>query len=97
MFQLPLLDVILYTFSDGKLNLLCLILTLDTSEKSSALSLLHPPFRYLQTLIGSTHKPPLFQTELSQLSQTLLTGEVLQSLEHFGCPLLDSFQYVHEL
>ena len=39
-------------------------------------------------------RTPLLQTEQSQLSQPLLTGEVLQSLHHLGGPLLDSLQYV---
>lgn len=37
---------------------------------------------------------PLLQAEQSQLSQPLLTGEVLQVLDQLLGPLLDSFQYI---
>jgi len=40
-------------------------------------------------------EPSLPQAEQSQLSQPLLTEEMLQSLNHLHGPSLDSLQYVH--
>jgi len=78
-------------------NLLCfvlcplpLVLSLDTTEKSLAPSSLHPPFRYLHTLIRSPLS--LLQVKQSQLFQPFLTEEMLQSLNHLCGPLLDSLQ-----
>lgn len=55
--------------------------------KKSLVPSLYSPFRYLQT-------SPLLQTEQYQISQPLLTVEVLQSFHHLCGPMLDSFQQV---
>jgi len=60
-----------------------------TTEKNLAPSSLHPPFRYSHTLM----RPPdlsLLQAERSQLSQSSLMGDMLQSFHHLRDPLLDS-------
>ena len=54
---------------------------------------MHPPFRYLYTLMRSP-EPSLLQAGQSQLSQPFLTEEMLQSLHHLHGPLLDCLQYV---
>lgn len=69
-----------------------LVLALDTTEKSLALSSLHSPFRYLYTLMNSHPLGPLHS---SQLSQPFLIAQMLQSLHHPCGPFLDSLQYVH--
>lgn len=64
-----------------------LVLSLGTTEKSLALSSLHPPFRYLSKVIRSP-EPPLHHAEQSQLPWPFLGGGV-----HRGGPTLNSFQY----
>jgi len=52
----------------------------------------------LQVLEGSSEvslKPSLPQPEQPQLSQPVLTGEVLQPSDHFGGPPLDLLQQLH--
>ena len=58
-------------------SLCSLGLSLDSTEKTLALSSLHPPIRYLHMLIRS---PPQIQGEQSQRSQPLLIWNTLQSL-----------------
>lgn len=57
-----------------------LVLSWSTTEKSLALPSLHPPFRYLQTLVLY----PLIhlQAEQAQLSHSLLIAPLLHAL-HF--------------
>lgn len=71
-------------------NLLCSSLR-PLSLVLALLSLL-PPHRYLQPLVRSP-QPPLLQAELSQLPQSLLIGEVLQTPVHLGSLMFDSFQH----
>jgi len=83
-------------------NLLCLslcplplVLSLGATEKSLALSSLHPPFRYLYTLLRHTPPSLLFSRLNSPSSHYFLAGAMLQSLHHLNGPSLDSLQYVH--
>lgn len=76
-------------------NLLCsslcpllLVLARDAAEQSLTLSSLYLPFRYYRR---GWFLPSLLQVEQPQLSQLLLTGEVLLFPDGFGGPLLDSF------
>lgn len=64
-------------------------LRVGTSKNSLALSSLLLPFRYLYKLMRSP------EPSLLPAVSVFLTGEVLQSLNHFSCPSLDSLQYVH--
>lgn len=64
-------------------NLLCFVfcplpcvLSLGISKKSLALSF-QPLFMYLYTLIKFPSKPSFLQSEQSQISQLLLTGDTL--------------------
>lgn len=61
-------------------------------EKSLDPSYLVPPHH----IVMHTYQNPLsiLQAEQSQLSQPLLTGEVLQVFDQLLGPLLDSFQYI---
>lgn len=72
---------------------LLLVTSLDTAEKSLALSSLNTRREEVYTLVWSTlHSFPaplhcLLQGEHLQLSQTSLLGQILSSLNHFcGCP-----------
>lgn len=68
-----------------------LVMSSSTTENSLSPSSLHPPLRYLYTLI----RPSLLQAEQSQLSPPFLTREMLHSLHHLCSLSLDSLQYVH--
>lgn len=60
-----------------------LVLSLGTTKKSLAPSPLHPPLRYLFMYINKIpSKPFLLQAKHSQLYQSLLMVEMLQSLKH---------------
>jgi len=72
------------------------VLSLGITEQSPAPTASHPPCRYLLTLMRSPLSL-LLQAEESQLSQPLLTGEMLQSMNQLCGPLLDSLQYVYVL
>jgi len=50
-----------------------LVLSLDTTGKTLALSTLHPTFRFLPTQMRYAPKPSLLQAEQSQLAQPFLT------------------------
>ena len=73
-------------------NLLCyslcplpLVLSLGTTERGLAPSSLHPPFRYLYTLIRS---PWAFLRLNSLSTQPFIRGEMLQSLHHLNGSLV---------
>jgi len=67
---------------------LLLVLARDAAEQRLTLSSLYLPFRYYRR---GWFLPNLLQVEQPQLSQLLLTGEVLLFPDGFGGPLLDSF------
>lgn len=70
-----------------------LVLLLHSLIKSPA-----PPVGPLQVLEGSYEvslEPPSLQAEQPQLSQPVLTAEVLQPSDHLRGPPLDPFQQVH--
>jgi len=67
-----------------------LFLSLGTTEKCLGLSSLHPPCRYLCTLMRSPPDPSFLQAEQSQVSQSFVTGEMLQFLKQLCSLLLDS-------
>ena len=72
-----------------------LVLALGTTKRSLAPTPLHPPLRYLYTLIRSAPEPSLLQAQQSQLSQPFLICQMLQPLCHLCGPLLGPLQYVH--
>ena len=70
-----------------------LVLPLGTTEKSLALSSLHPPYRWLYTLIRS---PQAFSSPGWRVpALSFSSGEMLQSLTRLGGPSLDCLQYAH--
>lgn len=58
-----------------------LVLSMSTTEKNLAPSSCHPPFAYLYTLIR--HSESSLLEANSPISQTFLTGEMLQSFNNF--------------
>lgn len=84
-------------FPSFRRNLLCssvcplsIVLALGTGEKTLTPSSPHSPLSTYRHWCD-TPETPLLQTEQSQLPQADLKGEVLQPLNYFCGPSLDSF------
>ena len=69
-------------------------MSLDVFDKSLALPSL-TPHQICLHIANNWPEPSLLQTNPSQLSQSLLTCQMLQTLNHLRGPLVDVFQYVH--
>lgn len=71
---------------------------LNIIEKSLDIFSLDLPFRlfiYVDSYIQVLSEPSVLQAKQTQIFLPFLTGEVLQSLDHFWGPPLDFFHYVH--
>lgn len=74
---------------------LAVVLSLGSTEKSLALSSLHPPIRLSMYNTQFPSEASLLQSKLIQLTQSFLTGRMMQPCHHFCGIFLDSFQYAH--